>query len=158
MTFVFARALHVLGVVLWIGGVAMVTTVLLPGVRKLKTPEERVQFFEEIEGRFALQSRFTTLITGLSGLYMLHTLKAWAWLLDPAHWYIGAMFVVWAIFTLMLFVAEPLFLHALFHARAKKDPEGTFRIVYRMHVFLLTISLITVFAGVLGAHGMRMAP
>ena len=32
--FAFARVLHVLGVVLWIGGVAMVTTVLLP-IRKI---------------------------------------------------------------------------------------------------------------------------
>jgi uncharacterized membrane protein len=31
-----ARALHVLGVVLWIGGVAFVTTVLLPAVRRIK--------------------------------------------------------------------------------------------------------------------------
>lgn len=31
--FALARVLHVLGVVLWIGGVAMVTTVLLPAVR-----------------------------------------------------------------------------------------------------------------------------
>jgi uncharacterized membrane protein len=29
-----ARALHVLAVVLWIGGVAMVTTVLLPALRR----------------------------------------------------------------------------------------------------------------------------
>ena len=31
--FVIARAVHVLGVVLWIGGVATVTTVLLPTIR-----------------------------------------------------------------------------------------------------------------------------
>ena len=30
-----ARALHVLAVVLWIGGVGFVTTVLLPAVRRL---------------------------------------------------------------------------------------------------------------------------
>lgn len=154
MSFVVARAPHVLGVVLWIGGVSMVTTVLLPAVRKLKTPEERVQFFEEVEGRFAIQARVTTLLTGLTGFYMLHTLHAWSWLTDPNHWYIGAMFVVWLVFTLILFVAEPLFLHALFHTRSKRDPEGTFAIVHRMHIFLLTISLITVFAGVAGAHGL----
>jgi len=54
---VVARALHVLGVVLWIGGVAFVTTVLLPSVRRMKSPEERVAFFESIEGRFAWQAR-----------------------------------------------------------------------------------------------------
>ena len=32
-----ARVLHVLGVVLWIGGVAMATTVLLPAARRLKS-------------------------------------------------------------------------------------------------------------------------
>jgi uncharacterized membrane protein len=32
-----ARALHVLSVVLWIGGVGFVTTVLLPTVRCVKT-------------------------------------------------------------------------------------------------------------------------
>ncbi|WP_205617355.1 hypothetical protein [Pelomicrobium methylotrophicum] len=57
-----ARVLHVLGVVFWIGGVAMVTTVLLPAVRRLKRPEERVEFFEAIEGRFAAQARVTPLI------------------------------------------------------------------------------------------------
>jgi uncharacterized membrane protein len=48
-----ARALHVFGVVLWIGGVAFVTTVLLPAVRRLKAPAERVAFFEAVERRFA---------------------------------------------------------------------------------------------------------
>jgi uncharacterized membrane protein len=37
-----ARAIHVLAVVLWIGGVALVTTVLLPAVRRFKSPEERI--------------------------------------------------------------------------------------------------------------------
>jgi len=37
-----ARALHVLSIVLWIGGVGFVTTVLLPGVRRLKAPHERI--------------------------------------------------------------------------------------------------------------------
>ena len=69
-----ARVLHVLGVVLWIGGVAMVTTVLLPATRRLKTPQERVAFFENIERGFAAQSRITTLITGLSGFYLAHRL------------------------------------------------------------------------------------
>jgi hypothetical protein len=41
-----ARALHVVAVVLWIGGVGFVTTVLLPAVRRLKTPAERVGFFD----------------------------------------------------------------------------------------------------------------
>jgi len=44
-----ARVLHILGVVLWIGGVAMVTTVLLPATRRLRTPQERIEFFETVD-------------------------------------------------------------------------------------------------------------
>jgi hypothetical protein len=36
-----ARALHVAAIVIWIGGVAMVTTVLLPAIRRLKGAAER---------------------------------------------------------------------------------------------------------------------
>jgi uncharacterized membrane protein len=43
-----ARALHVFAVVLWIGGVSFVTTVLLPAVRRFKSPEERLTFFDAI--------------------------------------------------------------------------------------------------------------
>lgn len=38
--FVFARVVHVLSVVLWIGGVAMVTLVLLPVLKQMASPKE----------------------------------------------------------------------------------------------------------------------
>ena len=41
-----ARALHVLAVVIWIGGVAMVTTVVLPAVRHGDIGPNRLQAFE----------------------------------------------------------------------------------------------------------------
>ena len=148
-----ARVLHVLGVVFWIGGVAMVTTVLLPAVRRLKRPEERVEFFEAIEGRFAAQSRITTLITGLSGFYLVDVMGAWNRFGAAAFWWIHAMVAVWAVFTLMLFVLEPLWLHRWFLKRAKRDPEGTFQVVQRLHWLLLTVSLATIAGAVAGSHG-----
>ncbi len=150
---IIARALHVLAVVLWIGGVAMVTTVLLPATRKMKSAEERVAFFEGVENRFAWQARFTTLLTGLSGFYMLDALGGWSRLGLPGHWWLHAMVAVWGLFTLILFVAEPLFLHKLFLNRAKKNPEKTFAIIQVMHWLLLTVSLITVLGAVMGSHG-----
>ena len=68
--FVFTRVIHVLAVVLWIGCVAMVTTVLLPAIRALTSDEEKLPLFERIESRFSLQAKATTLLTGLSGFYM----------------------------------------------------------------------------------------
>ena len=38
-TFTLARVIHVIAVILWIGGVAMVTTVIIPAVKKLKSKE-----------------------------------------------------------------------------------------------------------------------
>jgi uncharacterized membrane protein len=148
-----ARMLHVLGVVLWIGGVAFVTTVLLPSVRRMKSPQERVQFFEAVEGRFAWQARGTTLLVGFTGFYLAHAWNLWERFASPAFWWMHAMVLVWVIFTVMLFVAEPLFLHRRLLESARERPEETFRRIERMHWVLLTISLVTVLGAVAGAHG-----
>ncbi len=148
-----ARALHVLGVVLWIGGVAFVTTVLLPAIRRMKSPDERVEFFEAVERRFAWQARVTTLLTGATGFYLAHAWDLWSRFRDPHFWWMHAMVAVWALFTVMLFVAEPLFLHRWFLERARQQPEATFARIERMHRLLLAVSLATVVGAVAGAHG-----
>ena len=151
-----ARLLHALGVVLWIGGVAMVTTVLLPAMRRLKTPRERIEFFETIEQGFARQARITTLVTGLSGLYLVYRLNLWQRFMHIEYWWMHAMVLVWLLFTLMLFVLEPLFLHRHFIERARRDPQATFALVTRMHWVLLILSVITVAGAVAGSHGLLL--
>lgn len=148
-----ARSLHVLAVVHWIGGVTLVTLVLLPALIRDVPAAQRLALFERIEGRFAFQARISTLVAGASGFWMTHRLAAWDRFADPRFWWMHAMVAVWALFTVVLFVAEPLFLHRWFHERATREPEGTFRLVLRLHIVLLTLSLVTVAAGVLGAHG-----
>ena len=148
--YILARALHVLAVVLWIGGVAFVTTVLIPALRKTQSPESRLDLFELLEGKFSFQAKLTTLLAGLSGFYMLHVLNAW----DRLTWWLIIMIMVWGIFTLVLFVLEPLFLHKFFHKQAHKNNERTFFMLLLMHIILLSISLLAVIAGVAGAHGL----
>lgn len=149
-----ARALHVLAVVHWIGGVSMVTAVILPALRHRGEAAERLTLFEAIEGRFGGQAKVSTLLAGATGFYMTWRMDAWDRFLDPGMWWMHAMVAVWAAFTIILFVAEPLFLHSWFHARANRDPEGTFALVQRLHWVLLAASLVTVGGAVLGAHGM----
>ncbi|HEX7970449.1 MAG TPA: hypothetical protein VF502_19655, partial [Stellaceae bacterium] len=81
------RAVHVLAVILWIGGVAFVTTVVLPAVRRTREPGERLAFFDAIERRFAAQARVTTVLVGLSGLYMLARLDLWDRFLSAGFWW-----------------------------------------------------------------------
>lgn len=150
---IIARTLHILGVVLWIGGVGFVTTVLLPSVRRMKYPEERVAFFEAIEGRFAWQARATTLLVGASGFYLVELWDLWLRFASAGYWWMHAMLLVWVVFSVMLFIAEPLFLHRWFIAAARQRPEATFRRIERLHWVLLTISLVTVAGAVAGSHG-----
>ena len=148
-----ARALHVLGVVLWIGGVGFVTTVLLPSVRRMKSAAERVAFFETVERSFAWQARGTTLLVGISGFYMAYRWDLWDRFRDPGYWWMHAMVLVWAVLSAMLFLAEPLFLHRWFLERATRRPEETFALIQRLHWVLLAVSLITALGAVAGSHG-----
>jgi len=149
----FARALHVAAIVHWIGGVSFVTLVLLPGVRRLAAPGDGARLFEKVEGAFSTQAKISVTLAGLTGFYMTHRLGAWDRFLDLSMWWMHAMVAIWLVFTLVLFVFEPLFLHRWFAERARHDPKGAMALAWRGHVALLTLSLVTVIAAVLGAHG-----
>ncbi|MCP4988310.1 MAG: hypothetical protein GY928_20360 [Colwellia sp.] len=151
--FVLARSVHVLAVVIWIGGVAFITTVLLPALKKLATAQQRIELFEQLEHKFSWQAKVTTLLTGISGFYMLYFLDAWHRYQELQFWWLHLMTCIWAIFTLVLFVLEPLFLHRWFLQQAQKDADKTFAKIQRMHIILLTLSLIAVFGAVAGSHG-----
>ncbi len=151
--FVLARSVHVLSVVIWIGGVAFITSVLLPALKKLATSEQRIELFEQLEQKFSWQAKLTTILTGVSGLYMLYFLDAWHLYQALQFWWLHLMTCIWVVFTLVLFVFEPLFLHRWFLVQAQKDSKKTFEKIQHMHTILLTLSLISVFGAVAGAHG-----
>jgi uncharacterized membrane protein len=151
--FAFARVLHVLGVVLWIGGVAMVTTVLIPAMAQMRSASERTEFFSRVESRFAPQARFTTLLVGLSGFYMVHILNAWSRFAELRFWWMHAMVLVWLMFTFMLFVVEPFVLRRQIKNTAEHDAGKTFARMRRMHWVMLSLSLVAVAGAVAGSHG-----
>jgi hypothetical protein len=106
-----ARAVHVFAVVLWIGGVGFVTTVLLPATRHLQGARGASGLFRCIPAAICMASPYHHWLTGLSGLYMLIRFDLWGRFLSASFWWIHAMVVVWLLFTVMLYLAEPLFLH-----------------------------------------------
>lgn len=153
--FILARTLHVVGVVLWIGGVAFVTTVLIPSLKKITDSDNKLALFEQLEGKFAFQARVTTLLTGASGFYMLEALNAWGRYQQMQFWWMHLMTLIWGIFTLVLFVLEPLVLHRWFREKAMGNSEKAFVWLHRMHKVLLTLSLLAVVGAVMGAHGFQ---
>lgn len=149
-----ARAIHVVAVVHWIGGVWFVTFVVLPAVVRLAEASRRIALFEEVEGRFAVQARISTALAGAAGFWLTWRSEAFDRFLDPARfWWMYGMVALWAVFTLVLFVLEPLVLHRWFAARAARDPDGTLRLVLGLHRVLASIAVVVTAAAVLGAHG-----
>lgn len=152
-----ARALHVLAIVFWIGGVAMVTTVLLPAVRALPR-EEAVATFERLEHRFAAQARWTTLLAGASGFYLVYAMDLWWRFAELRYWWMHAMVLLWLVFTLMLFVLEPFVLHRARARGARRDPGAALRRAAWLHVVLLALSAATIAGAVAGSHGVLLFP
>ncbi|WP_150295506.1 hypothetical protein [Sphingobium estronivorans] len=147
-----ARAIHVLAVLLWIGGVAFVTLVVMPSIRNSNRPEERLRAFHRLEGRFAVQARIWVLLAGGSGFWMIYRAHMWERFADPHFWWMHAMLGVWLIFAAMLFVIEPRFLHRRMEQSVR--PAADFRRMEWTHRLLLIFALGTVAGAVAGSHGL----
>ncbi len=151
---IIARVIHVAAVVVWIGGVAMATTVFLPLVRRRDRPlNERFALFESVERRFIWQARTATILVMLSGFYMVAHYDLWSRFSSAEFWWMDAMVAVWLIFTLLLFVGEPLVLHRYFPPWARRDPERAFAALHRVHVVLLALAIMTILGAMAGSHG-----
>ena len=147
-----ARAIHVLAIVIWIGGVSMATTVALPAVRANALGPDKLRAFQAFERRFVWQARSAILIVGLSGLYMVARLQLWDRFASLQFWWLHAMVCVWLLFAVVLFFAEPFFLQAHFEKFAAANPDRAFAWLHRAHWVLLVLSLITIFAGIAEVH------
>jgi uncharacterized membrane protein len=156
---IVARAIHVAAVVVWIGGVWMATTVVLVLVRRRGQPiESRFALFESIERRFVWHARIATLLVALSGFYMIEHYDLWSRFRSIEFWWMHAMVGVWLIFTLLLFVAEPLIVHRWVESRVRSGDESILALLHWLHWALLGLGLVTVLAAVAGSHGLSLVP
>ncbi|HLY47216.1 MAG TPA: hypothetical protein VKQ73_16675 [Stellaceae bacterium] len=150
---VLARALHVLAVVIWIGGVAMVTTIVLPAVRRGDLGADRLAAFQAIERRFVWQARSAIIVVGASGFYMVVRADLWGRFRSAEFWWMHAMVCLWALFALGLFVIEPFILDRRLRHWATARPDRTFAWLQTAHWVLLALSIITVYGAVTGSQG-----
>lgn len=150
---IVARAIYILSIVVWIGGVSFVATVLLPGMRN-KLPDEWIREFDAVERRFAPQARIAVLLVLLSGLYMLWAYDLWDRFTDARFWWMHLMVGVWLLFAGLLFVIEPLVIRRSVHKRAAAAGEALLTRMLWMHRVLLGLSLMATFAAVCGSLGL----
>lgn len=150
--FTIARAIHIFSVLMWIGGVAFVTLIVIPSVRANYPPADRLSAFERIEGRFAPQARIWVLLAGSSGFWMIYRSELWGRFVDPQFWWMHAMVGLWTLFVIILFIAEPLVIHR--RMKSSTAPAADFDRLDWGHRFLFLLATITVFGAAGGSRGL----
>lgn len=148
-----ARAIHVLSIVIWMGGVAFVTLVLIPTIKQKSFKEDQLKIFNAVENSFSGIAKVMVLVAGLSGFYLTYKLNAWGRFQEIQYFWMQAMVFVWLLFILALFVVEPFFLKD--HGRIVKQGHQihNLRKTQIVHLVILSLSLFVIFISVLGAHG-----
>lgn len=145
-------AVHVLGVVVWIGGVAFVTMIVFPMIMRMEDSFEKVLFFQGIEHRFAGIAKGSVAVVGLTGVWLLYLTGQWRILFSTAGIGPTLMVLVWAFYLFVLLFEGRIF-RMIFGGRAGQDPEKIFPLLSRFHWVVLGLSLVTVGVGVWAGHG-----
>lgn len=143
--------LHVVTVVLWIGGVAFVTVIIFPMLLKMEDSLEKALMFQRIEGRFARHARIYVILTGISGFALLYLTGRFGDLFTRYGVGITVMLLVWIVYGLVLTFERRIF-RILFEGPEKMDPEKVFSRLSAFHWVVLALSLLAVAAGVWEGH------
>lgn len=147
-----ARVIHVVAVLMWIGGVAFVTTVAMPAIRRQYDAPARLLAFHDLEKGFSWQAKIWVLLAGASGFWMIWRADMWSQFTDMQFWWMWAMLLIWLIFSIMLFVLEPLFLHE--RMSTSLEPDADFQRMEKVHRILLLGSIVAVVGAIGGVHGL----
>ncbi|HLC19232.1 MAG TPA: hypothetical protein VJM57_09500 [Thermodesulfobacteriota bacterium] len=157
MIFHLMHIIHVLTVILWIGGLAFVTMMVFPVIFKTPEPLQKVLLFQRIEHRFARVARVYNLITGITGFAMVFYMGWHTVYFTRAGIPLLVMTLIWLFWLVMLFGLEPIIIRRMLDTMVKEretmDIDGIFRKMNRMHWALLAASLVAATAGAVFAHG-----
>lgn len=145
MYYVTALTIHVLSVVIWIGGVSFVTLVTFPMILRMDKSLEMVLMFQGVEHRFGKIAKVMVILAGLSGLYLIFEkgLSFGVWV----------MIIVWAFYASLLFGLEKLIFKKLFNKPGEQaDMKKVFNLLQGFHWVVLGLSFLAIAAGIYEAH------
>ena len=145
-------AAHVLGVVIWIGGVAFVTMIVFPMIMKMESSLEKVLFFQGLEHRFARIAKISVIAVGLTGGWLLYLTGEWNILFTSQGIGPTLMLIVWTFYVLVLMFEERLF-KLIFRGDAQQDTSKVFFRLSAFHWVVLGLSLLAIGVGVWAGHG-----
>ncbi len=144
--------IHVICVIIWIGGVSFVTTVIFPMMYQTEGSLEKSLMFQRVEHRFAGMVRWLIGIVGITGFWLLISKYGFQILAQRRGLGIVIMIVAWALYTTILLSERKIF-GKVFADPEKINMDHALRIINVMHWFLLTISFTAVAAGIWFGQG-----
>jgi len=147
-----SAAIHVVGVVIWIGGVAFVTIILFPMIQEMENPLEKALLFQKVEHRFARLVRVVIVVVGITGAYNLHARGLYSIMTSPEGFWLDLMIGVYAVYALLIFGLEKALFKRIFKETQNLDADRIFRHMSTFHWVVLTFSLLAVAGGVMGNH------
>lgn len=150
----FLTAVHVVTIVLWIGGVAFVTMIIFPMLVKMEDSLEKVLMFQRIENTFAKQARVYAWTAGITGSILLYLTGQHRMLFTMHGLAVTVMLLIWLVYTIVLTFEKKIF-SLLFSQPEKLDAAQIFVRLNTFHWVILILSLGTVFVGVWAGHGGR---
>jgi len=145
MLYIIALAIHILSIVVWIGGVAFVTLVTFPMIMRVEKSLEQVLMFQGVEHRFSKIAKVMIILAGLSGLVLIKEkgLSLGVWI----------MIFVWAFYASLIFGLERMIFKKLFGRPSDQlDTKKVFNTLQIFHWFVLTMSFLAIIAGVYAGH------
>ncbi len=147
-----SAVLHVIGVVIWIGGVAFVTVVLFPMIHALDDPMEKALLFQRVEHRFAKIARLMIVIVGVTGLYNLYGKGLYLLLPTREGWWLDLMIGVFTAYALLIFGLEKALFKKIFKDIKNLNADQIFFRMTLFHWVVLALSLLAVAGGVIGTY------
>ena len=145
MEYIIALTVHILSIVIWIGGVTIVTMATFPMILRMDKSLEMVMRFQGTEHRFGKIAKVMVILSGLSGLYLI-TVKG-------AGFAVWLMIVIWTLYAALLFGLEKLIFKKLFSEPSHEmDTKKVFNILQTFHWVVLGLSCLAIIAGVYAGH------
>jgi len=145
MEYIIALTIHILSIVIWIGGVAFVTLVTFPMILRMDKSLEMVMMFQGTEHRFGKIAKVMVILAGLSGLYLIYE--------KGTSFGVWLMIVIWSFYAALLFGLEKMIFKKLFGQPSNDmDTKKVFNILQTFHWVVLGLSILAIIAGVYAGH------
>lgn len=153
----FLHIIHILTVILWIGGLGFITILILPMVVKMPDALQKVLLFQRIEHRFAPIARYYTVIVGVTGFSMFFILDLTSIVFTKEGMFLLLMIAIWVFWVVMLFGLEPLIVKRILDNLSQQkgkdlEIEDLFNRMNILHFVLLFLSLTAATSGIIFAH------